>query len=95
MTRLLQEVDAALLRMDAVTFSLCESCGETVEAERLPADPLARFCLDHLTSVEQRALEEDLELASRIQRELLPKREARVSQWMGDCLSPQNGLAHC
>jgi sigma-B regulation protein RsbU (phosphoserine phosphatase) len=76
-TRLLQEVDAALRRMDAGTFGLCESCGDTVEAERLLADPLTRFCLDHLTSIEQRALEEDLDLASRIQRELLPKLEAR------------------
>lgn len=76
-TRLLQEVDAALRRMDVGTFGLCESCGDTVEAERLLADPLTRFCLDHLTSVEQRALEQDLDLASRIQRELLPKLEAR------------------
>jgi sigma-B regulation protein RsbU (phosphoserine phosphatase) len=76
-TRLLQEVDAALRRMDTGTFGLCESCGDAVESERLMADPLTRFCLDHLTTVEQRALEEDLELASRIQRELLPERHAR------------------
>jgi sigma-B regulation protein RsbU (phosphoserine phosphatase) len=80
-TRLLEEVDAALQRMDAGTFGLCESCGDPVETERLLADPLTRFCLDHLTSREQRALEEDLELASRIQRELLPKRDARVDGW--------------
>ncbi|HEY3045242.1 MAG TPA: SpoIIE family protein phosphatase [Vicinamibacterales bacterium] len=80
-TRLLEEVDAALRRMDAGTFGLCESCGDAVETTRLLADPLTRFCLDHLTSREQRALEEDLELASRIQRELLPKRDARVTGW--------------
>ena len=77
MTRLLHEVDAALRRMDVGTFGICETCGDPVETERLLADPLTRFCLDHLTPVEQRALEEDLELASRIQRELLPKRDAR------------------
>jgi sigma-B regulation protein RsbU (phosphoserine phosphatase) len=75
--RLLEEVDAALQRMDIGTFGLCESCGDTVEAERLLADPLTRFCLDHLTSREQRALQEDLDLAARIQRELLPKLDAR------------------
>jgi len=32
-----------------------------------------QFCLDHLTSAEQRALESDLSLAARIQRALLPK----------------------
>ena len=76
-TRLLNEVDAALRRMDLGTFGICETCGDPVETERLLADPLTRFCIDHLTPVEQRALEEDLELASRIQRELLPKRDAR------------------
>ena len=76
-TRLLQEVDAALRRMDIGTFGLCETCGDAVETDRLLADPLTRFCLDHLTITEQRALEEDLELASRIQRELLPRGEAR------------------
>ena len=76
-TRLLQEVDAALRRMDTGTFGLCETCGDAVETDRLLADPLTRFCLDHLTITEQRALEEDLELASRIQRGLLPSGEAR------------------
>ena len=78
-TRLLLEVDAALRRMDTGTFGLCETCGDAVETDRLLADPLTRFCLDHLTVLEQRALEEDLELASRIQRELLPKGEARAT----------------
>ena len=82
-TRLLQEVDAALRRMDAGTFGICETCGDPVETERLLADPLTRFCIDHLTPFEQRALEEDLELASRIQRELLPKRDARPNELIG------------
>jgi sigma-B regulation protein RsbU (phosphoserine phosphatase) len=82
-TRLLHEVDAALRRMDVGTFGICETCGDAVETERLLADPLTRFCLDHLTPVERRALEEDLELAARIQRELLPKRDARNNDFMG------------
>ena len=43
--------------------------------------PLTRFCLDHLTPLEQRALEQDLDLASRIQRELLPKADTRLDGW--------------
>lgn len=70
-TRLLQEVDAALGRMNAGTFGLCATCHEAIEPDRLLADPLTQFCLDHLTPVEQRALQQDLELASRIQRRLL------------------------
>lgn len=80
-SRLLDEVDAALARIDGGTFGACESCGEPIEADRLLADPLTRFCLDHLSPAEQRALQQDLELASRIQRELLPKRDARFDGW--------------
>lgn len=80
-TRLLQEVDAALHRMDTGTFGLCETCADPIETDRLLADPLTRFCLDHLTAPEQRALEQDLALASRIQRELLPKPDARLDGW--------------
>lgn len=79
--RLLREVDAALGRIDAGTFGLCKTCGDAIEPERLLADPLTRFCLDHLTAEQQRALQQDLELASRIQRELLPKADVRFDGW--------------
>src|SRR4029450_9537968 len=72
-SRLLQEVDAALGRMNAGTFGLCATCHDPIEPERLQADPLTQFCIDHLTPVEQRALEHDRDLAARIQRELLPR----------------------
>jgi len=73
LSQLLTAVDTALSRIDQGTFGLCEECHDSIEAERLLADPLVRFCLDHLTSAEQRALESDLSLAARIQRALLPK----------------------
>ena len=73
LSQLLAAVDAALSRIDQGTFGLCEECHDSIEAERLLTDPLVRFCLDHLTSAEQRALESDLSLAARIQRALLPK----------------------
>ena len=69
---LIREVDDALARMDAGTYGLCEVCREPIDAERLIADPLSRFCLDHLTPSQQRALESDLGLAARIQKSLLP-----------------------
>jgi len=73
LSELLTAVDTALSRIDQGTFGLCETCHDTIEAERLLADPLVRFCLDHLTSAEQRALENDLSMAANIQRALLPK----------------------
>jgi sigma-B regulation protein RsbU (phosphoserine phosphatase) len=47
----------------------------------LIADPLTRFCLGDLTPREQRALEEDLELASQIQIGLLPPRSQQIDGW--------------
>jgi sigma-B regulation protein RsbU (phosphoserine phosphatase) len=78
---LLSEVDAALARMDEGTFGICETCHDSVEKERLLSDPLIRFCLDHLTHEEQRALECDLELAARIQKGLLPPPEMSAAGW--------------
>ena len=79
--QLLQEVDAALDRLGAGAYGLCEVCHDPVETERLIADPLARFCLDHLSPHEQRMLERDLEMAARIQAELLPQPDSAFGPW--------------
>src|SRR5882724_10294638 len=81
LSQLLTAVDEALRRIDQGTFGLCETCHDSVEPERLLADPLVRFCLDHLTGAEQRALESDLSLAARIQRALLPKPDLAPDGW--------------
>jgi sigma-B regulation protein RsbU (phosphoserine phosphatase) len=81
LSQLLTAVDAALSRIAQGTFGICETCHDTIEAERLLADPLVQFCLDHLTSAEQRALESDLSLAARIQRGLLPKPGLAPAGW--------------
>ena len=57
------------------------ACNDTVERDRLLADPLVRLCLDHLTSDEHRALERDLELAARVQRGLLPRSDVGFNDW--------------
>jgi phosphoserine phosphatase RsbU/P len=69
---LLHEVDSALERLSNGTYGICETCGDPIEPDRLDADPLVRFCLDHLTPTEARALEQDLDLAGRVQQTLLP-----------------------
>jgi len=78
---LLHEVDAAIDRIDEGTYGICVECHEPVEQERLLADPLVRLCLDHLSNDEKRALERDLELASSIQRSLLPGRDVHLVGW--------------
>jgi phosphoserine phosphatase RsbU/P len=79
--KLLDDVEGALGRMDGGTYGLCDVCHDPVEKDRLLADPLACLCLDHLTGEEQRALERDLELASRVQRGLLPQSDVHVRDW--------------
>ncbi len=81
LSSLLSKVDAALERMKKGTYGLCETCHDPIEPERLLADPLTCFCIDHMTPDEQRALEDDLELARRIQSGLLPGPSLRVSGW--------------
>lgn len=79
--QLLHEVESALARMDHGTYGICEQCHDTIEKDRLISDPLVRLCIDHLSSEEQRALEGDLELASRIQRGLLPQSSVKFRDW--------------
>lgn len=79
--RLLTEVDAAIERMDKGSYGLCEVCAEPIEPDRLIADPLVRFCIDHMTPRQQRALEQDLELAAQIQTALLPRKTLRTAGW--------------
>ena len=82
--QLLHEVDSALERMQAGTFGICENCHETIEKDRLIIDPLVRYCLDHLTAGERRALEDDLQLASQLQRGLLPNHGLAFAGWEVD-----------
>jgi len=78
---LLQEVDAALERLDNGSYGLCDECHEPIETDRLLADPLLCLCLDHLNPSQQRSLEEDLVLASRIQKGLLPRQNLAQTGW--------------
>ena len=78
---LLSEVDSALDRFAAGTYGLCETCHDTVERDRLLADPLIRYCLDHLTEHQRAALQRDLDLASELQRGLLPPADLKAAGW--------------
>jgi len=81
LAQLLQEVDLALEKMNNGTYGICETCHDSIEEERILADPLCRNCLDHLSPEERKALESDLDLAYQIQSALLPKKELQVEGW--------------
>jgi DnaK suppressor protein len=43
----LDEIDAALERIEAGTYGRCEVCGVEIPVERLEARPTARTCVEH------------------------------------------------
>src|SRR5260370_15640704 len=81
MVQLLEQVDKALERVDNGKFGVGERCDGTAEPPRLVADSVARLVLDCVKPSEQRALEQDLELAARIQAGLLPQRDLQAAGW--------------
>jgi sigma-B regulation protein RsbU (phosphoserine phosphatase) len=78
---LLAEIDTTLRKIDDGSFGLCETCHDPIEEDRLEANPLVRFCLDHLSAEQARAHEQDLELATQIQTRLLPASDIRTRDW--------------
>lgn len=83
-SRLLNEVDAALMRFNKGTYGLCEECHDPIEPERLVADPLVRLCLGDLTQKQLDAIQDDLQLAAEIQKALLPKPDLSSDRWQVD-----------
>lgn len=78
---LLREVDSALERMAKGTYGLCEECHDCIETDRLLSNPLVRYCLDHLTATGRASLQRDLDLASQLQRNLLPQCGLSTASW--------------
>jgi len=66
-------IDQALEKVEAGTLGQCQVCCEPVETRLLEMDYTACVCLDHLSEVEQRQLETELELSQEVQRALLPQ----------------------
>ncbi len=66
--------DKALADIDSEKFGICVECSQDVEIERLEIDFTTCVCLDHYSEEQKRRLEYDLELAAKIQRQLLPSK---------------------
>lgn len=71
-TRMVSRHNEALSRIDCDEFGKCKECGGEVEPERLELDFTTCVCLDHYSEDQIRVLERDLELAAKVQRQLLP-----------------------
>lgn len=48
----IEEVGAALARIDGGSYGKCEVCGKDIEPERLEARPATRYCKEHQEEVE-------------------------------------------
>jgi len=79
--RLMNQVDAALRRIEDGSFGICEECHTDIGEEWLSQDPLTTVCLEHMTPKQQRALEYDLEVASHLQKGLLPAADLTLEGW--------------
>lgn len=92
LSRLLNEVDAALARFEKGTYGLCDVCHGPIESERLMADPLVRLCLGDLTQKELDRIQDDLALAAEIQKGLLPKAPVAGDFWSVDLAYQPAGI---
>jgi RNA polymerase-binding protein DksA len=48
-------IQDALARIDAGTYGICDTCGETISAERLTAMPMPRRCVSSQERLEHRS----------------------------------------
>lgn len=51
----LEDIEAALMKLDAGTYGTCEACNKPIGDARLEAIPHARFCVDDQASAERSA----------------------------------------
>lgn len=51
----LREIEAALERVEAGTYGVCEVCGRPIASGRLEARPTARTCVEHASAAGRRS----------------------------------------
>jgi DnaK suppressor protein len=50
--KIIEEIRAALRRIDEGDYGVCESCGDDIGEKRLLARPVATHCIDCMTEIE-------------------------------------------
>lgn len=71
---LLADIQRSLHQIKDQTYGHCEACGDPVEMHLLEVQPIAHVCIACFTDEEKQMLEEELSIASRIHRALLPQK---------------------
>lgn len=75
---ILTDIKEALGRVEHHSFGTCVVCQGEIEHDRLEIQPVVQVCLDCISQKERTQLEEELFLASKIHRALLPQSAARI-----------------
>ncbi|UCD94221.1 MAG: hypothetical protein JSU69_10730, partial [Candidatus Zixiibacteriota bacterium] len=70
---LLRQIKEALERMECDTYGKCKVCQDEIETRTLEVRPEAEVCVDCLEEEEKESLDDDLQMAGRLQRALLPQ----------------------
>ena len=70
--QLISELKSALEQINSGEFGRCEVCGDDVDTELLEYDFTSSSCLSHYSDAQRRTLERELQLVSKVQRDLLP-----------------------
>lgn len=48
-----QDIDAALERLEQGVYGICAECGEEIDPQRLQVRPFSRYCIDCKTDLEK------------------------------------------
>jgi len=75
---LLAEIKDALGRVEDHTFGECRVCQGEIEHYRLEIQPATEVCIDCISKEDKRILEEELFLASKFHRALLPQKIVKI-----------------
>jgi len=76
---LLGQIKEALGRIEDHTYGTCKVCHGEVELERLQVQPVTEVCLDCISKEEKTRLEEELFMAGKIHRALLPQDVEKIA----------------
>ncbi len=71
--RLLRQIKEALERIERETFGVCKICHGSIEEETLELRPESEVCNECLNGEEKEVFDDDLRMAGKIQRALLPQ----------------------
>ncbi len=76
--RLLGQIVEALQKVEEGAYGLCRECHDPIELHRLEIQPVTQVCLGCISAKEKEQLEQELYLASKIHRALLPQSVSHI-----------------